>query len=186
MKKNYYIRARSSEILTKEIGDETLIFDLRENKAFCLNETAVLVWNMCDGKRSVEQIREAFAERTSLEIEEDFIWLALEQLRKENLLENTDGIENHFKGIARREIIKKVGFGSMVVLPLIGQVVAPPASLAQSILTAPGGMCVMPNECTSGTCSVSTCCVPLNDVGCNVVADCCNSGVQCIANTCVP
>ena len=42
--------SRKANILTQEIGNEILIYDLSINKAFSLNETLVLIWQSCDGK----------------------------------------------------------------------------------------------------------------------------------------
>ena len=37
-------RARTSELIVKELPDETLVYDLANDKAHCLNHTAALVW----------------------------------------------------------------------------------------------------------------------------------------------
>ena len=51
-------KARKDDIVVKKLKDETLIYDLKENKAYCLNETSAMVWRLCDGKRSAVEIAE--------------------------------------------------------------------------------------------------------------------------------
>jgi hypothetical protein len=46
--KDYPI-SRQNNIVTQEVESELLIYDLVENKAFCLNETSAFVWQNCDG-----------------------------------------------------------------------------------------------------------------------------------------
>lgn len=48
--------ARSADIVVQEFGNEVLIYDLRINKAFNLNETSTLVWQLCDGHKSISEI----------------------------------------------------------------------------------------------------------------------------------
>ena len=50
--------ARTESLIIKELADETLIYDTQRDKAHCLNSTAALVWKNCDGKRSVNDLRE--------------------------------------------------------------------------------------------------------------------------------
>jgi hypothetical protein len=38
------------------VPDEVLIYDLKQHKAHCLNKTAALVWNHCDGETSVSEM----------------------------------------------------------------------------------------------------------------------------------
>ncbi len=42
---------RSPEILMKIIDEETVLYDTRQEMAHFLNETASLIWNLCDGTR---------------------------------------------------------------------------------------------------------------------------------------
>jgi len=93
--------------------------------------------------------------------------LALDQLKKENLIENKDEIVADFNGMSRREVIRKVGLASVVALPLISSLVAPMAVSAQSATCRAGVPfgsqqgrgcnCQSDANCTTGlTCSGST------------------------------
>ena len=38
--------AKKDNIVVQKLDDETLVYDRKENKAFCLNETSALVWEL--------------------------------------------------------------------------------------------------------------------------------------------
>jgi Coenzyme PQQ synthesis protein D (PqqD) len=126
------LRTRESDLVVQDLKSEILIYDLRIDKAFCLNFTAAIVWRLCDGKRSAAEMSQLISEKLESPVSEDFIWLALDQLKRENLLATPEVIKNKFAGLSRRELAKKIGLGSMIALPLITSVVAPTAINAQS------------------------------------------------------
>jgi hypothetical protein len=170
--------ARTSEILIQEAGDEILIYDLSINKAFCLNETSALVWQSCDGKNSITDISRLMTEKLKSPVPEEFVCLALDGLKKDNLLEKSDEFEIDYGGLNRREVIRKVGLASMIALPIIASVVAPSALMAQS----GGGTFPLFSACTSNSQCASGNCLPITDMN-GFVGDsfCCVSGVT--ANT---
>jgi len=49
-------KARSEEIITRQVEGELLIYDQARDSAHCLNETAAAVWKLCDGQSSVGAI----------------------------------------------------------------------------------------------------------------------------------
>ena len=124
--------ARKTDIVVQALKDETLIYDLRENRAYCLNETSALVWKLCDGNRNTGEIRLEVSKKLNAHLNEEFVWLAVEELKNNNLLEKPNDLMNQFDGLSRREVIRKVGFASVVALPLISSIVAPETVAAQS------------------------------------------------------
>ncbi len=151
MKNHIVPKARKENLVVQELDGEVLIYDLNTNKAFCLNEASALVWQACDGNKDVSEIRKSLGRQLNSPVNDDFVWLALDQLKKENLIENKDEIVADFNGMSRREVIRKVGFASVVALPLISSLVAPPAISAQS---APiRSACSTNNQCQSGCCA---------------------------------
>lgn len=158
-------KTRTENIVVQEIENEILIYDLETNKAFCLNETSALIYQLCDGKKSVEEISQHIKQKLNQPISEDLIWLALDNFKKDNLFEEGEQIEIDFGGLTRRQIIKKVGLASMIALPVVASVIAPSAAMAQSGGVLLGGAC--PPACASGlqcrslSIGVSNvCCVP--------------------------
>ena len=113
-------KAQSSELLIQELCDEILIYDVKTGKAFCLNESSSVIWNECDGKNSVEQIAEKASNKLKTKISQDFVRLAIEDLKSEGLLE--DCLNYSFlEKIDRRDMIKKVGLTTAAALPLLRQ-----------------------------------------------------------------
>lgn len=123
-------KTRTQNFVVQETANEVLIYDLATNKAFCLNETATIVFNACDGKTSFAELNRKH------NFTDDFIFLTLDSLSKENLLD--ENFSSPFDRIERREIIKKIGLATMITLPLISSVVAPTAAMASSLCVSNG------------------------------------------------
>lgn len=153
--------ARKEGLVIQEMPDEVLVFDLETNKAHCLNETAAFVWKACDGKNSVADITKLFGNQSGTSVPEDLVWLALDQLKEKNLIENTAEIVVDYNGMSRREVIRKVGLASVVALPLISSLVAPTAVIAQTSCTSNsrsnGCPCESNIQCRSGFCVNNVC-----------------------------
>ena len=159
-------KSRIENIVIQEMNAELLIYDLKDNKAFCLNETSAIIYQLCDGKRTVADINKALSKKLNQSVNDELIWLALDGLKKENLLENSD-IEIDFNGLNRRQIIRKVGLASLIALPMISSLVAPSAANAGSGLLALCVSCTLDSECASGSCNGlgNRCSPPGNDAG---------------------
>ncbi|MEP7213677.1 MAG: PqqD family protein [Acidobacteriota bacterium] len=158
MKQNYP-KSRTDEIVVQELNGEILVYDLRDNRAMCLNETSSAVWRACDGSNSVADI----ASRVG---NEDIVWLALAELKKEKLIDGVPSTPEKFDGLSRRDVIKKIGLGSMIALPVIAGLVAPTAAHAASTCVVGAGTCMcagpntgVGNACTATTTSCTTGCV---------------------------
>jgi hypothetical protein len=132
--------ARKSGLVVQEVPDEVLVYDLESNKAHCLNQSAAIVWKSCDGNNSVSEIAKLVESQAGGKVTDDFVWLAIDQLSENNLLEKP--IESSFQGTSRREVIKKIGLASMVAIPVIASLVAP-----QSALAAASCACNTPSSC---------------------------------------
>jgi len=139
MDNSQYPVARKSGLVVQEMPDEVLVYDLNTNKAHCLNQTASEVWRACDGKTSIAEIAAHFGKGSN----EDLVWLAIDQLSENHLLENQ--VAPRFKGQSRREVIKKIGLASIVAVPVIASLVAPANALAASSCA-----CVAPIGCVTG------------------------------------
>jgi len=157
MKKRVAPKAREENLVVQELDGEVLIYDLNANKAFCLNKSSALIWQACDGKKDVSEIRDLLGKLFNSSVNDDFVWLALDQLKKENLIENKDEIVVDYNGMSRREVIRKVGLASVVALPLISSLVAPVDVSAQGSLRPGGSTCSVNSQCASDVCVKNTC-----------------------------
>lgn len=154
--------ARRKDIVIQEFGNETLIYDLTANKAFNLNETSSLIWQLSTGNNTISEIASELSYKFNSPISEEFVWLALEQFRKDKLVENENEIAGLLDGLSRREIIRRVGLASVVMLPIVSSLVAPTAVQAAAS-SCPNVACRCPNA--SAICPGST--VPGVFVNCN-------------------
>ena len=159
--------ARKSGLVVQEVPDEILVYDLETNKAHCLNQSAAMIWKSCDGNNSVSDITKLVEAQAGGKVTEDFVWLAIDQLSENNLLETE--IAANFAGTSRREVIKRIGLASMIAIPVIASLVAP-----QSALAASSCSCVNPSSCGN---------VP--NAGCPSTTNCNGAGV-CAPNPVSP
>ena len=103
----------------------------------CLNQTAALVWKYCDGKGDISEITGKLEKELGASVNEELVLFAVSELNEKGLIENGEGISDGFEGLSRREIVKKIGFASLVALPIVSSIVAPKAASAQT-----QGLCV--------------------------------------------
>ncbi len=154
-------QARKDDLVIQEVGGEILVYDLKTNKAICLNQTSALVWQNCDGKKDAMDIAREIEKQLGSDVSEDFVWFAVNQLEKENLLFENAGTSDKFAGLSRRDVIKKIALTSMIALPVVASLVAPTAAFAQSCMvnapacTANGNACTANNQCCSCNCNIN-------------------------------
>jgi len=143
--------ARTESLIVKEVDGETLVYDLKTDKAHCLNETAALVWKNCDGLKSVSEISKVLSADSNASVKDEVVWLALDQLEKFDLLEETPAQPAIFGGLTRRQMVARVGVAA-IALPAIMSIVSPTARAAGSVVPI-GGCCDNPNDCSSHCCA---------------------------------
>ncbi len=160
-------RAKTEGLVIQELSDEVLVYDLERNKAFDLNLTSALVWQNCDGSKSVSDIAQVLEKTLDQKVPDELVWLTLEKLKKEGLVNYEKENFTQFTGLNRRELVKRASFASLVALPIVVSLVAPSSLHAQSGAPAPICFdCVMksdfsanPNICSDAMCNttVGTC-----------------------------
>src|ERR1700683_5597327 len=87
------------QISVQQVGAETLVYDQRRHRAFCLNATAGTVWRLSDGARTIAAIAMDATRELGAEASEELALLALEELRQDGLIE------------AREEMAAGAGWG---------------------------------------------------------------------------
>lgn len=166
--------ARQTGLVVQEASGETLIYDLERHKAHCLNASAALVWRYSDGQSDVRTVASELCSQLGLPDEPDVVWVAVEQLRKANLLEFDSHVGRGTRASktighgnapsragspvshSRRSALRRIGLvgGAAALAPLVTSIIAPTAVSAATCL--PTG-----SPCTSGT----QCCSTICDVG---------------------
>ena len=124
---DYCPQVRRTDVVLLRTGDELLVYDTRAHKAACLNETSASIWNLCNGERSVSDIKEKIGGRQL--ISNRVFWLALNQFRKNELLEGNEKHESFQKISGERH---NGASKSSVELPRVSSISAPGATNLKS------------------------------------------------------
>lgn len=147
--------AKKDVVINEPGSGETIVYDLKTDKAHCLNPTASFVWNQCDGRTSVNEIAQRFSQTQQGPVDESVVLLALKQLDRAQLLQEPLAKEGKFD-LSRRSTLRKIGV--TVLLPTIVSLVAPTASAAVSCVqgdpcnASSPGQCGVNGTCVSGQC----------------------------------
>jgi hypothetical protein len=137
--------ARTESLIVKEVDGETLVYDLTNDKAHCLNDTAARVWKNCDGRKTVSEISEALSAESNTSVKDEVVWLALDQLEKFKLLAAAPAKPGFLAGMTRRQMVARLGIAA-VALPAIVSLVVPVAQ-AQGSVQPVFTCCTNKNEC---------------------------------------
>lgn len=87
-------------------------------------------------------------------IDEQIVWLGLEDLRRKHLLEEPAAWPATIKGISgmsRREVVRRIGLGAAIALPIVITITAPTPAQAGTCKHG-GSTCTTGADCCSGTC----------------------------------
>ena len=156
-------KARQDRLVIKELANETLVYDEINHRTHCLNETAALVWRLCNGRTSVTRLTGLVEKQLNTSVSEEWVCLAIRQLEESHLLEATVSKSEWLPKSSRRELVRRLGIAA-IALPLITSIQAPVAAQAGSCRTngqpctgAGLGNCCpgMSLVCLSGTCHVT-------------------------------
>jgi hypothetical protein len=157
--------ARSEDLIVEEVEDDVLVYDIVKKHAHCLGATAARVWRACDGQTDVEALSE------TLELSEDVVMQALDQLESTGLLESNglqilSGSSGDGNGLSRRQFVK-VG-GAAAATPLIYSI---------AVNTPMAAATPIPFQCeiyTVQSCGTSDACGHIAGCCC-----CCQGGGSC-------
>jgi hypothetical protein len=153
--------ARKDGLIIQQMPDETLVYDLESHKAHCLNRTAALVWQHCNGEMSVKEIARHLEVELKATVGEEVVYLALDQLGKDNLLEKRIPLPAQMGGLSRRELMRRAGLATAVALPFVISIIAPTA--AQAVTCIASGQ---PCSATVVCCSTLSTCTPGPGLNC--------------------
>jgi len=153
-------RARREKLLVREMmaSGETVVYDLANDTAHCLNRSVALVFRHCDGSSSVAEIARAVTMELDQAFGEEFVRLALEELGEASLLEEWTGPEAPAGVMSRRQALERLGKGALIaaLVPLITTIIAPTPAAAGTCKPTGAG-CTSGLECCSGFCNSGTC-----------------------------
>jgi len=146
--------ARRNGLVVQKLTDEVVVYDTNNQRAHCLNSSAALVWEHCDGNRSVNELSDLLP--GDQKAKEEMVWIALDQLEKSNLLDGSIERPDALKGLSRRQMMKAAGIVAMIAVPVVSTIMAPKAAQASTCLST-GQPCSISAQCCSGLCSGGSC-----------------------------
>jgi len=142
-------RARQDELVVEELPDETLVYDLKRHKARCLNRTAALVWQHCDGQTTVPELAALLEEQLATPTDEAVVWMALDRLGRAHLLSEPVTLPAPRAQYSRREVLRTLrrAAGISLVLPVVASIFAPRAAAQASCVTTAACEARTPPSC---------------------------------------
>jgi hypothetical protein len=141
--------ARKDKLTIRELPGEMLVYDLERHALHCLNRTAALVWQHCDGRHDPAALAALVAQRLGLPAEqaEAAARLAQEQLGRRGLLQEAPTPAAEEERLTRRTALRKLAVAAAAALPLVMTLRSPSVAWAQG-----GISCQVdrPNSCPQG------------------------------------
>lgn len=175
-----------SEFCAERVGDDVVLYDATLNRYHTLNAPAYDIWRLCDGVRSVEQIR---LELQQNELVSETVALAVAQLGESGLLQAP---ESKFDStLHRRKMLKLAiaGVAGAAGIPVILSITSPDSQAAATGCGNLGEGCDGDKPCCStapmicnGNPGQCVKCVPSGS-SCSS-SPCCSTGVACTGKSC--
>lgn len=121
----------NDRVTLQEVETETLLYDERTHKAWCLNRSSACIWRLCDGRNTIHEMAAQASAELGSPVTEDLVLLTLTELRNQNLLlpETFAPVSG---GLTRREVMGRAGLAAAALLPVIAALAVPPAASATS------------------------------------------------------
>lgn len=166
--------ARTTALISTEVGGDVIIYDSSCHHIHHLNRTAAVVWRLCDGRRSLREIVRRTNQLFDGGVGEDVVRGAIAQLARVHLLETTPAWTAPGGTTGRRRFSRRTAVvaGAAVVVSMT----APTAAAAQSPVCMPA-------------CDVCRTCITVNGSGycaftCGTSGCSCPSGAYCNGGMC--
>ena len=144
-----YPKARSEDLLVRNLADEVLILDQKTERAHSLNQIAGLVWKHCDGETSVEEIAQLIESLHGIAANEASIELAIDELIQHDLLEDSIIEASPDSRADRREVLKMLAVA--MAIPVVMSIKVPKAMAALSPTTTTSTTSTTPAPTTTTT-----------------------------------
>ena len=158
--------ARTEDLVVTEAGGDTLVYDLRTNRAHSLDLAATAFWLRCDGTRDLDalaaSLRESAGDPATCH---DVARYTLARLRAAGLLREgeasvAEATAGGGRPMSRRALLRRAAAAgaTVVAVPTILSVVAPTTLQAQASCLPGGTLCVIGGTpcCAPFTCRPNT------------------------------
>ena len=153
--------ARSDGLIMTESGDELLVYDEQRHHIHQLNQTSAVVWQLCDGRRTVPDLVDCATTELRCPVDEATIRLALVKLEDANLL--SAPLDSHLREATqtRRGFLRRAAIAGAAGVPTVVSISTPSAAVAASgclganpvnCSSARAGFCCVLDDSTIGIC----------------------------------
>jgi hypothetical protein len=150
--------------VVRSLGEELLVYDLRNQHLTSLNPFAAKVWRASDGKADAMAVAGKLSAEGVEVFDDRAIDLALDMLNKADLLESPVSVASKNSASSRRHFMRRVlasGTAAAVAIPAVVTIVVPTPAQADSIVPGTvglGGICFQTSDCVTGLqCSMGQC-----------------------------
>jgi hypothetical protein len=141
--------------MVTDVGDERIVYDTDRHAAHSLNRTAALVWEHCDGTRTVSDICFALERELGAPVRPDIVWHALDQLDEQLLLHGR--LMRPEVDAERRAFLRRgAGIAAAIAVPVVMSITVPTPAQAASCLPT-GAACTTDSQCCSGRSTFGLC-----------------------------
>lgn len=125
--------ARRADLTIEYLPAELVVYDHQRNRMHCLNRSTSLIWRLCDGHTTIEQIAARLPE-VNLPADLDIVRQALKALDRAQLLAGKPQFAE--SGLpTRRQLVHRLGLAAgsaAALLPAIASATAPTPATAKS------------------------------------------------------
>jgi len=118
-------------LLIERPAGELLVLKPSTNEAHALNQTAAIVFDLCDGASSAAQMVAEIARRTGLPADQGIVELALTELSDAGLITLEESAQ---PALSRRGLIRKLALpvAGIALLPVVETILMPSVASGQS------------------------------------------------------
>jgi hypothetical protein len=122
---------RKRGLTTETIESELVVFDPETNEVHSLNESAALVFGMCDGSSTKQEMTARLPE-IGLPADAEIVELALSELADASLIEVQPDVAA--AGVTRRTLTRRLGLSvtGIALIPVVDTILVQPAAAAMS------------------------------------------------------
>lgn len=149
--------ARRNGWIVRDIGAETVVYDLRTHRAHCLGPTAAAVWRAWDGRSAPGEAAHRVSQALGEPLDEASVRLVWRRLQGAGLIEKparrSDSDDQPLPAPARRVVLRGVGVAAG--LAVLSVATRSPAQVAATCLPR-GRPCSRSSQCCSSCCNANS------------------------------
>lgn len=155
--------ARIADLVITEAADEVLVYDKKRHQIHHLNHTSAVIWRLCDGSRTVQELTKAARVQLGGDVDSSIIELAMANLAEANLFtQPVAGSSIRNVSYSRRKMLRRAAVAGAIAVPAIVSMTAPTAAQTASCLFTQtctnkntGAFCCL--DCGGGILSAGVC-----------------------------